>query len=129
MTDARRCTATNRDGSPCSATPQPDRETCVWHDPDRADERRRSKREGGRSKSNATRAKKKVLDAALELGDIDTALCKALSDVLEGTLEPNVSTAAASIARTISAVRAATEHEQRISELEKQFGTARGQIP
>jgi len=80
---------------------------------------------GSTSESNDARAKQRLKQ--LELDDMDGALCRALLDVLDGTLEPGVATAAASVARTIHAVRSATEHEQRIRALEERLeATAKG---
>lgn len=117
---AGKCQGTNRDGDPCSATPQPGKQWCVWHDPDRAEERAQWNREAGRAKSHKVQARKKVLTAGLDLGEIDAALCKALLDVLKGSLEPGVATAAATVARTISQLRTDGDFEKRLKELERQ---------
>jgi hypothetical protein len=95
-------------------------EYCAWHDPNLAERRKEWSIAGGKNKSNTARAKKRL--AVLDLSDIDGALCRALLDVLSGDLEPGLATAAASVARTIHQVRTATEHEQRIAELESALG-------
>lgn len=59
-----------------------------------------------------------MLAGGMTLAEIDAALCQALTDVLGGALEPNVGTAAAAIARTISAVRATWDLERRLAVLE-----------
>ncbi len=112
------CQGTNRTGGPCSATPQPGKPWCVWHDPNLAEQRREWNRNAGRAKANSARARKKVLASAMGLSEIDAALCQAMTDVLAGTLEPNVGTAAASIARTIAAVRTTSDLETRLAALE-----------
>jgi hypothetical protein len=114
---ATKCHATNAAGEPCQAMPLKGGEYCAWHDPDLAERRKEWSLRGGKGKSNSARARKRL--KRLELEDVDAALCTALVDVLNGTLEPGLATAAASVARTIHAVRTATEHERRISELEK----------
>ena len=119
------CTATTKNGSPCSATPRVGTGYCPWHDPDLADERHGWKINAGKSKSTRNRARKKILSAALDLHEIDGALCRALLDVLDGTLEPNIATAAATVARTVSAIRTASEIESRIATLEAQVGIGR----
>jgi len=90
-----------------------------------ADERHGWKINAGKSKSTRNRARKKILSAALDLHEIDGALCRALLDVLDGTLEPNIATAAATVARTVSAIRTASEIESRIATLEAQVGIGR----
>ncbi len=118
------CTATTKSGSPCSATARVGTGYCPWHDPSLEVERHGWKINAGRSKSTRNRARKKILSAALDLHEIDGALCQALLDVLEGSLEPNIATAAATVARTVSAIRAASELEARLSALEAQVGIA-----
>jgi hypothetical protein len=90
-----------------------------------ADERHGWKVSAGKSKSTRVRARKKILSAALDLHEIDGALCQALLDVLSGTLEPNIGSAAATIARTVSTIRTASELEARLSALEAQVGIGR----
>ncbi len=115
---AIKCQATNTAGNPCQAEPRKGRNWCVWHDPELAERRKEWSLRGGHGKSNAVRAKKRL--QRMELQDVDAALCTALVDVLAGDLEPGLATAAATLARAIHAVRTATEHEQRIAELEAQ---------
>lgn len=122
MSDTPKCTGTNRDGTPCSARPQPDRPFCLWHDPERAADRKRWTQNAGRAKAHRVQARKKILAAGLELPAVDAALCKALQDVLAGEIEPNVATAAATLARAIVATRQAGELEQRIAALEERAG-------
>lgn len=118
MAETRRCTASNKDGSPCSATPRAESGFCPWHDPSLATERQGWKVNAGRAKSTRNRARKKVLSAAMGLHEIDAALCRALLDVLDGALEPNIATAAATVARTVSTIRTASELEARLRALE-----------
>lgn len=126
MGNVRQCKGTTTTGAPCSATPRPGRDYCPWHDPALATERASWKVKAGQSKSNRTRAKKKLLASAMDLNEVDAALCLALKDVLAGELEPGIGTAAASIARTITTVRAAGEHEERLARLERELGIQEG---
>jgi hypothetical protein len=128
MADARRCIGTNRDGGPCSAMPRAGREHCQWHDPELAEARAQWKVAGGKAKSNSARARRKVLAAGLHLHEVDAALCGALLDVLAGKIEPGVATAAATVARSIVAVRQAGEMEDRLAALEAASGLTKGQI-
>jgi hypothetical protein len=123
---ANRCTSLTKDGLACSATPRVGTGYCPWHDPSLEAERHGWKINAGKSKSTRNRARKKILSAALDLHEIDGALCQALLDVLDGTLEPNIGSAAATIARTVSTIRAASELETRLTALEAQIGTGTG---
>lgn len=122
MADTSRCQGTNREGGPCSATPRTGKQWCIWHDPTLAEQRRRWNSEAGRAKSNASRARKRVLTGARDLAEVDAALCLALDKVLAGDIEPNVATAAASLARAIVSARQASAFEDRLAELEVRAG-------
>lgn len=113
---ATKCHALNAQSEPCQAEPLKDSDYCVWHDPNLAERRKEWSLRGGKGKANTARAKKRL--KRLDLDEIDAALCTAMLDVLRGELEPGIATAAASVARTIHAVRTATDHERRIAELE-----------
>jgi hypothetical protein len=70
-------------------------------------------------------AKKQVLAAGMGLDEVDSALCKALTDVLSGALEPNIATAASTVGKAIVAIRAAGDLERRLSELELRAGVTK----
>jgi len=59
-----------------------------------------------------------VLAAARDLKEVDAQLCRAFTDVLDGRLPPGVGTAAATIARSIIAVRDAGDIAERLDQLE-----------
>lgn len=111
------CKATTKAGAPCAATHYRDG-WCIWHHPDRESHRKAGSVAGGRGKASTVRAKRRVFGAGLDLAEVDRAMCKALVDVLAGELEPGIATAAASIARTITAVRQVADLETRITALE-----------
>ena len=112
------CQGINRSGEPCSATLQSGKAWCLWHDPDLVEQRTHWNREAGRAKSNTRRASRHVLTATRDLKEVDAQLCRAFTDVLDGTLPPGVGTAAATIARSIIAVRDAGEIVERLDRLE-----------
>jgi len=120
------CKEPNKAGKPCGATHYRDG-FCRWHHPDLEAQRQAERIAGGKAKANDARARKKVLAAGLSLEAVDAALCGALLDLLDGKLEPNVGTAAATIARTIATVRQQTTLEARISALEDRTGLNEGQ--
>ncbi len=63
-----------------------------------------------------------MTDLAMTIDDIDSTLCQALRDVSTGRMEPGVGTSMATIARTITTIRTASEIEARIATLEAQVG-------
>ena len=120
MMDAQ-CKGITISGDPCGATLYGDG-YCYWHHPDLEAERKAARAAGGKAKANSVRAKKRILAAGMDLSEVDASLCKALVDVLNGSLEPGIGTAAATIARAITSVRQAGELEERVAELERQRG-------
>jgi hypothetical protein len=121
---ATKCQSLNAASEPCGAEPLKGSSFCVWHHPDLAERRKEWSLRGGKGKANAVRARKRL--KRLDLDEIDAALCSAMLDVLDGTLEPGIATAAASVARTISTVRSATEFEQRLAALESRSDSRKG---
>jgi hypothetical protein len=114
-----RCTATNKDGSPCSA--QAVRGTlCRWHDPALAAERAAWRAKGGANKSNKARARKAA--EGVSPPELQGLLSLVLRGVIAGRFTPGQATAAAALARAIVSVREATVIEERLAELEKAAG-------
>lgn len=124
MVNTGKCQGKIRDGGPCSATRQPGKDWCIWHDPDLEEQRREWNRNAGKAKSNKRRARKRIFAAGLELSEVDAALCRALTEVLDGTIEPAVASAAATISRAIVTTRQAGELEHRLAHLEAAAGLA-----
>ncbi len=115
--DASKCEGTNREGGPCSATPQTGKAWCVWHDPSLVEQRKQWNRDAGRAKSNRARARKHLQETR-DLREVDALLCASLTSVLAGRITPGVGTAAASIARAIIVVRSAHDLEARLAAIE-----------
>jgi len=113
-----KCSATNKNGSPCSAGPVRDDGFCYWHSPDLAEQRLTDRQRGGAARSNVARARKQIAGAVLEPGDIQGLLGATLRAVIAGRLEPGIGNAAANIARALIAVREASEIETRLTALE-----------
>ena len=114
-----KCSATNKNGSPCSAGPVREDGYCYWHAPDLAEQRLTDRQRGGAARSNVVRARKRIADTILEPSDIQGILGDTLRKVIAGTLEPGVGNAAANIARVLIAVREAGEIETRLTALEE----------
>jgi hypothetical protein len=80
-----RCSGNKRDGSPCTATVEPPKQYCWWHDPANADKRRRAASKAGKSKPSR------------ELASIKTRLSDLADDVLEGRQDRGVAAVASQV--------------------------------
>ena len=116
-----RCTATNKDGRPCSAQPWRD-SLCRWHHPELEAERQAGRRKGGANKSNKARARRQMVDAALTPAELQGYVAVALTGVLVGRYSPGQASAVAALARAAVSVREATTLEERIADLEAAAG-------
>ena len=110
---AVRCAGTKRDSSPCTATVEPPKRFCWWHDPANADKRRRAASKAGKSKPSR------------ELAGIKQRLSDLADDVLEGRQERAVAAVASQVLnvylRAVSVelkVREQQEITERLEELE-----------
>jgi len=115
----RVCAALNADGTPCRARPRPGSAFCFTHDPDLRARLQAARSRGGANSSNIARARRALPG---DLREVLGRLEQALSDVLEGSLAPQAASAAASVARSIVAVRDAGDLERRLAELEAAVG-------
>ncbi|MGI8545898.1 MAG: hypothetical protein ACR2M1_00965 [Gemmatimonadaceae bacterium] len=124
MDKPTKCTATNRDGTPCQGTALPNGTHCFAHDERLAQQRRQWAVDAGKAKSNAARMRKSLGTGAetLALSEVDALLCTALKGVLTGKLEPGIATSAATVAKSIMAIRTASDLESRLAQLEQRAG-------
>lgn len=113
-----RCVATNKDGTPCSATPRPGRDWCRWHDPDLAEKRQAERAAGGEARSNKRRARKLLLDARMCPAEIEGLLSRGMVQVATGKMTPGMLSAIAAGARAYVAVHEAGAVEERLSSIE-----------
>jgi len=113
----RQCRATNAAGGPCQAKPVRESGYCWVHDGAVADQRQAWRREGGRQRSNAARARKQLPTETLGADELIAHLSSVFMGVVDGTVEPRVGTAAASIAKTLIDIRGAGEVERLAEEL------------
>ena len=118
---ASTCTATKRDGSPCTLLSSGSDGLCWAHDPKNAERRRRGQSRGGKSKPSK------------ELLDIKKRLSGLADDVLEGNVDKGVAAVASQILnvylRAIStelAVREQLEMVERLEALERSAEAAKG---
>jgi hypothetical protein len=108
------CAGIKRDGGRCTATVEPPKTYCWWHDPTNAQARRRAAAKGGKGK------------AGRELTSIKQRLSELADDVLEGRAERGVAAVASQVLnvylRAVSVelkVKEVTELEGRLEELEQ----------
>ncbi len=114
-----RCQATTKEGTPCSAEAV-DSRLCRWHtqSPEWIEKRSEWSAKGGKSRSNAARARAALPDEALSPRQLACVLSKTLSDVLGGSLEPGRANAVSGLARTLVALSETVEIETRLTALE-----------
>jgi len=121
---AVRCAGTKRDNSPCTATVEPPKRYCWWHDPGNADKRRRAASKAGKSKPSRELAgiKQRLSDLADDVlaGEVDRAVAAVASQVL------NVYLRAVSVELKIREQQEITERLQELETLlEQQKGERR----
>jgi hypothetical protein len=109
------CAGIRKDGQPCTITMLADARYCFGHAPDKQQERAEARAKGGRNKRTAVRLKAAM---PVRLVPVFEQLEEALSDVLNGNLDPKVATAAAVVSRAMVAVLTAGEMEERLRRLE-----------
>jgi hypothetical protein len=115
MVEPQRCSAVRKDGQPCGGHAQSASGYCWAHDPDLAAQRNVKRAEGGRNKATHRRLDK-LTPASLR--PVLTKLYAALDGLEDGSLEPRVGTAMASVAGVIVRVHEAAEMEARVTALE-----------
>jgi hypothetical protein len=123
---AVKCSAIARSGSRCSAPVLPGSTFCFLHAPEMAEARREAGRKGGKARSAQARAAKQIPDA-MSAADLAGWLSRLFTDVVSGTVEPKVGTAAAAIARTLLDTNAIAAQPQ-LEELQDQLDTLRVMI-
>lgn len=109
------CIATRKDGKPCVARPLPTGNYCWGHDPAMAEQRRAKSAQGGANRSTSKRLDR-LTPASLR--PVLDKLYAALDGLEDGTVEPKVGTAMASVASVIVRVHEAAEMEARLAALE-----------
>jgi hypothetical protein len=116
---ASTCTATKRDGSPCTLPSYGSDGLCWAHDPKNAERRRRGQSRGGKSKPTK------------ELLSIKQRLSNLADDVLEGNVDKGVAAVASQILnvylRAISTELAVREQLELLGRLEALEGAAEQQ--
>ena len=117
-----RCAGRNTAGDPCEAQPVRPDGYCWWHSPAAAAEREEARRRGGHNRSNKQRAKRQLPAEPMTADELHAWLGIVFKRVIVGQVEPNVATAAASVAKAMVAVAeagAVERLEERLAELER----------
>ena len=120
-----KCSGTNVDGTPCSATPRPGSAWCVWHDPATKAQRTEWAKRGGKARSNAARAKKALPTELMTSDEIAAWLTIQFRKLITGQIEPGIATASATVAKAIADIQRGAQIEERIAELEALLGTGK----
>jgi hypothetical protein len=117
------CSSTRADGSPCRARSLPGHAHCFAHDASQKAARDAGRLAGGKNKATNRRLDK-LTPASLR--PVLTKLYAALDGLEDGSVEPRVGTAMASVASVIVRVHEAAEMEARVTALEARDGRQTG---
>lgn len=112
---ARTCDARKKSGEPCMVQVVGDASQCWAHDPALAEKRALARRKGGQNKATARRLRRLMPDT---LVSVYAVLEAALTDVLDGELDPRQAQAAAALARAMCTILEAGEFEARLRAVE-----------
>lgn len=111
-------------GEPCQATAQRGRAFCVFHDPERAAEMQRARREGGINRTRtAIVLPPQTPDALLESQmDIAGLLSETINQVRRGELDVRTANTIGFLANTLSRVLEQGKTEERLARVEALLG-------
>jgi hypothetical protein len=109
------CTATCKNGTPCSAAARPGKALCFAHCPDLQAKRQAARVNGGAGKATARRLDRLT---PARLRPVLDKLYAALDGLEDGSVEPKVAVAMASVAGAIVRCYEVAEVEARLAALE-----------
>ncbi len=110
-----RCTATKADGTACASFAIPPYGTCLFHTPELADSVQGMRKQGGAAHSNSSRAQRLIPGV---LKDTQDLLVKALKAVHDGTMDPKIGTAMATISNALVRIHEVGELATRLEDVE-----------
>ena len=117
--DNPRCEGFKPDGTRCSVPALPGSKFCVFHDPERAEQRRAAQSRGGK----ANRIKTLGPDApdlkVQDSQDVKELLSQTIDQVRKGQIDPRVGYAIAYLSNLMLKASEKNELETRLAELEK----------
>ena len=115
---AKTCAATKRDGTGCQAAVLPGSQFCFFHDPAKADARRKAQSAGGRENRMRT-LPADAPDVTVEDGaDVVKLLSETINQVRRGEIDPRVANTVGYLSNIVRAATGQRELESRIAELE-----------
>ena len=118
----QQCSGITKAGGRCRGRALPGSAYCIAHDPARVVEIAEYRRQGGKAKSNAARARRHMSAAAMTPDHLQGVLGLTIAGVLDGSKPPGVGQAVAALARAAMHVREQSEIETRIEALEAAAG-------
>ena len=111
------CTATKRDGTPCTTPVVGDGRYCFGHDPALAAKRAEARRRGGQNRSRQRRLQRLLPET---LKPVVVLLLEAIEEVHRGELAPAQASAIAALSGALVRVYTAGQLEERLAALEAQ---------
>ncbi len=109
------CDGVRKDGTPCRAKRLPSSRWCFAHDPALRDKRQEAYAAGGRGKATPQRLQR-LIPASLR--PVLDKLFLAVDEVHDGTIDPRVAGAMASLAGAIGRLYETAELEERLQAME-----------
>ena len=112
------CSGIKRDGSRCTATVEPPREYCWWHNPANADKRRQAASKGGRGGGS-----KEIRELKRRISEVIEAVLEGSQDRGRGAVAIQGFNAYRGVLELERKIRELDELEARIAALEQEGGS------
>ena len=117
-TKERQCSATKADGARCCTVALPNRESCLFHDPDRAAERSAGRSLGG-SRNRVKILGDGVPDVTIQdCGDVVRLIVVTINQVRKGAIDPRLANSVGFLANVAIRALDQGEMERRLAEIE-----------
>lgn len=129
------CKATRKDGEPCTAQAQAGRETCFFHDPDKAAENRAAKAKGGSVGGHTTlkivkpwrgEAGEVTVLKSPSPADLVNLCADTIDEVKTGKIDPRVANSVGYLAGVICKILEYDALNERLAALEEAVGVGPG---
>jgi hypothetical protein len=119
-----RCQFRKQDGKPCGANAQSGKKFCVFHDPSKAEDGRRARREGGinRTRTAVVLPPQTPTVPLRNQLEIATFLAETINQVRRGELDARTANTLGFLANTLSRVLDQGETEDRLARIEARLG-------
>ncbi len=119
---SRLCTATKADGSACGSFAIPAYGTCFYHTPELQEKAAANRIKGGTNHGTSSRAQRVIPGVLKDTQDI---LMKALKAVYDGTMDPKIGTAMATISNALVRIHEVGELATRLENVEARLKEAK----